>query len=94
MEEIFYRRGKGRVTKSLAVYSDGYRLKLHYLTFDRTKITREQRMNGEKEQRVNTLDEVYEFDSFEAVTPTLLPHKELTQTFLEEHDRKLKTKKE
>lgn len=94
MEEIFYRRGKGRVTKSLAVYSDGHRWKLHYLTFDRTKITREQRMNGEKEQRVNTLDEVYEFDSFESITPTLLPHKELTQAFLEEHYRELKTKKE
>ncbi|PII85126.1 hypothetical protein BL250_12520 [Erwinia sp. OLTSP20] len=82
MEEIFYRRGKGRVTKSLAVYSDGQRLKLHYLAFDRTKITREQRMNGEKEQRVKTFDEVYEFDNAEAINPALLPHRELTEAFL------------
>ncbi|MFN2098365.1 hypothetical protein ACKVM9_002197 [Pantoea agglomerans] len=84
MEEIFYRRGTGRVKKILTVYSDGQRVKLHYLTFDRTKITREQRMNGEKEQRVKTLDEVYEFDSVETVNPARLPHRELTEGFLAE----------
>lgn len=94
MEEIFYRRGAGRVKTILTVYSDGQRLKLHYLTFDRTKITREQRMKGEKEKRVKTLDAVYEFDSIEAVTPALLPHKELTAAFLEEYYLKISTKQE
>lgn len=94
MEKIFYTRGKGRVTTSLEAYSDGQRLKLHYLSFDRTKITREQRMKGEKEQRVKTLDAVYEFDSIEAVTPALLPHKELTAAFIEEYYLKHSTKQE
>lgn len=81
---FFFRRGKGRVNKSLDVCRDGNQLTLHYLTFDRTRISREQRMRGEKEKRIKTLDEKYVFETAEAATVATLPHPELTVAFLTE----------
>ncbi|EBG4516800.1 hypothetical protein FIZ21_23035 [Salmonella enterica] len=83
MELIFYKRGKGRVTKSLSVYSDGIKFKLHYLTFDRTNPTKEERIKGEKEKRIKTLDNEYTYDRFEAIEPGELPHRALTEEFID-----------
>lgn len=86
MKQIFYKRGKGRLTKSLSVYEteNGYRM--HYLIFDRTKITKEQRLNGEKEKRFKTLDEEYDFCSLDDIRKNVktLPLSELTTDFIKE----------
>lgn len=83
MELIFYKRGKGRITKSLSVYSDGEKLKFHYLTFDRTNPTKKERESGEREKRIKTLDIEFIFDGFANVDFSKLPHQNLTSEFLD-----------
>lgn len=72
------------MTKSLSFYQteNGYRM--HYLIFDRTKITKEQRLNGEKEKRLKTLDEEYNFCSLDKIREHVktLPLSELTTDFI------------
>lgn len=86
MKQIFYKRGKGRVTKSLSVYETEKGYRMHYLIFDRTKITKEQRLNGEKEKRFKTLDEEYDFFSLDDIREHVkkLPILELTTDFIKE----------
>lgn len=84
MKELFYKRGKGRITRSLAVYKCDGGYKLHYLVFDRTKITKEQRLKGEKEKRFKTLDKELFFISINEIQKNIneLPLPELTIEFL------------
>lgn len=83
-QQIFYKRGKGFKTTSLAAYQldEGY--KLHYLTFNRTRITKEQRLSGCKAQRVKTLDEEFFFKNLSEIDVGILPHEELTKYFLKQ----------
>ncbi|MEC5509956.1 hypothetical protein P9911_029585 [Klebsiella oxytoca] len=82
MEKIFYSRGKGRVTKSLEVFSDGEQYKLHFLIFDRTNPSKAERAAGEKEKRFVVLDEQILVPVSGAINPADYPLPELVQQFM------------
>ncbi len=82
MEPVFFTRSKGRVRKMLAVYSDGQQYKLQFTVLDRTNPTREERTQGIKEKRFETLNEEYYVNISDVIKPDKYPLQELTLEFI------------
>ncbi|MGN2498874.1 hypothetical protein [Serratia nevei] len=83
MEPIFFTRSKGRVRKMLAVYCDGQQYKLQFTVLDRTNPTREERAQGIKEKRFETLNQVHFVNLSDVIEPDDYPLPDLTQEFID-----------
>ncbi|WP_233981879.1 hypothetical protein [Pectobacterium versatile] len=82
MKEIFFTRSGGRTRKILAVYSDGKQYKLNYIILYRTNPTQEEKLKGEKEKRIETLNKEYFIDCGDKILLPNYPLPELTKKFL------------
>ncbi|ECY2550867.1 hypothetical protein F6853_21515 [Salmonella enterica] len=83
MEKIFYTRGKGRVRKSLDVYSDGEQYRFLFTTLDRTNPSKAERAAGAKENRFKTLEEEFYVEHNSVIIPAEFPQPELVQKFVD-----------
>lgn len=88
IEPIFFTRTKGRVRKMLAVYSDGKQYKLQFTVLDRTNPTKEERAQGAKEQRFETLSQEHYVQLDDPINPDDYPLPELTREFIHFKDGK------
>ncbi|HCA7081486.1 TPA: hypothetical protein MX214_004699 [Citrobacter sedlakii] len=83
MEKIFYTRGKGRVRKSLDVYSDGEQYRFLFTTLDRTNPSKSERAAGAKEKRFTALEEEFYVEHTALIVPAEYPQPELVQKFVD-----------
>ncbi|SHH72915.1 hypothetical protein [Pectobacterium carotovorum] len=96
MQQIFFARLPGRVRKMLTVYSDAKGYQLDYLALDRTNPSAEERAQGVKEKRFETLNKTFYLTNDQRINNQLIdwsqyPFPELTQqfkTFLESTEEK------
>lgn len=83
MEQIFYTRGKGRVTKALTVWDNGSHYRLHFLALDRTNPSKAERAAGAKEKRFVTLDTNIDVPRGVLIVPSNYPLPELVKQFID-----------
>lgn len=83
MEKIFYTRGKGRVRKSLDVYSDGDQYRFLFTTLDRTNPSKAERAAGAKEKRFKAMEEEFYVEHKAVIIPAEYPQPELVQKFID-----------
>ncbi|EET2715135.1 hypothetical protein FJ565_004716 [Escherichia coli] len=82
MDKIFYTRGKGRVRKSLDVFSDGRQFRLLFTVLDRTNPSKADRAAGMKEKRFIVFEEEFYISHNVQVIPSKYPFPELVEEFV------------
>ncbi|EAA5645013.1 hypothetical protein DOF57_24575 [Salmonella enterica] len=82
MEKIFYTRGKGRVRKSLDVFSDGHQFRLLFTVLDRTNPSKADRAAGMKEKRFIAFEEEFFISHNDQIIPSKYPFPELVEAFV------------